>query len=382
MLGAKLLKASPSARRRRSRPADPTAVLAAARDLRAALVRPGDREVPRARHARQPARVQRDRHAADPQLPGRHVRRGAARSPPRTWPRRAASPATAAPRARSAASTSTRAPAASRSRVEYENVFALGPLCGVSDPDAVLEASGRCDDLGLDTISAGGTIAWAMECAERGLIDAPWLRFGDADALLRAHRRDRRARGPRRAAGRGLARRRRAVVGQGVRGVRAARRRAWSCRATSRARCRRWRSAWRSTRAAPTTTAPAPTRPTCPAAHDRLERRRAARRGRDRDRGPRRGHGLADPLQVPARRLRGPVPASGRALLRQRHRLGRRRRRARGDRAPDRARQARVQRARGLDARRRRPARALPHRAARGRLRTQPPRSRASGSTR
>ena len=65
-------------------------------------------------------------------------------------------------------------------------MFALGPMCAVSDPDAVLEASGRCDDLGLDTISAGGTIAWAMECAERGLIDAPWLRFGDADALLRA----------------------------------------------------------------------------------------------------------------------------------------------------------------------------------------------------
>jgi aldehyde:ferredoxin oxidoreductase len=71
-------------------------------------------------------------------------------------------------------------------RVEYENVFALGPMCGVSDPDAVLAASARCDDLGLDTISAGGTIAWAMECAERGLIDAPWLRFGDPDALLRA----------------------------------------------------------------------------------------------------------------------------------------------------------------------------------------------------
>ena len=70
-------------------------------------------------------------------------------------------------------------------RVEYENVFALGPMCGVSDPDAVLAASALCDDLGLDTISAGGTIAWAMECAERGLIDAPWLRFGDADGLLR-----------------------------------------------------------------------------------------------------------------------------------------------------------------------------------------------------
>jgi len=71
-------------------------------------------------------------------------------------------------------------------RVEYENVFALGPMCGVSDPDAVLAASGRCDELGIDTISAGGTIAWAMECAERGLIDAPWLRFGDGDALMRA----------------------------------------------------------------------------------------------------------------------------------------------------------------------------------------------------
>jgi len=71
-------------------------------------------------------------------------------------------------------------------RVEYENVFALGPLCGVSDPDDVLAASARCDELGLDTISTGGTIAWAMECAERGLVDAPWLRFGDGEALLRA----------------------------------------------------------------------------------------------------------------------------------------------------------------------------------------------------
>src|SRR5579863_3188208 len=73
-----------------------------------------------------------------------------------------------------------------KAMVEYENVFALGPMCGVAEPGAVLAASARCDDLGLDTISAGGTIAWAMECAERGLIDAPWLRFGDAAALLRA----------------------------------------------------------------------------------------------------------------------------------------------------------------------------------------------------
>jgi len=71
-------------------------------------------------------------------------------------------------------------------RLEYENLFALGPLCGIDDPDTVLEASRRCDELGIDTISAGGTIAFAMECAERGYLDAPWLKFGAGPALLRA----------------------------------------------------------------------------------------------------------------------------------------------------------------------------------------------------
>jgi aldehyde:ferredoxin oxidoreductase len=79
-----------------------------------------------------------------------------------------------------------RGPGGKKTRMEYENVFALGPLCGVSDADAVIAASARCDELGLDTISAGGTIAWAMECAEKGLIDEPWLRFGDGAALIRA----------------------------------------------------------------------------------------------------------------------------------------------------------------------------------------------------
>jgi aldehyde:ferredoxin oxidoreductase len=71
-------------------------------------------------------------------------------------------------------------------RLEYESLFALGPLCGIDDPNVVLTAAGRCDDLGLDTISAGGTIAFAMECVERGLLEAPWLNFGDGQALLRA----------------------------------------------------------------------------------------------------------------------------------------------------------------------------------------------------
>lgn len=71
-------------------------------------------------------------------------------------------------------------------RMEYENLFALGPLCGISDPQVVLEASRQCDELGLDTISTGGTLAFAMECAERGLLDAPTLRFGQGEALLAA----------------------------------------------------------------------------------------------------------------------------------------------------------------------------------------------------
>ena len=71
-------------------------------------------------------------------------------------------------------------------RLEYENLFALGPLCGIDDPEIVLRASKRCDQLGLDTISAGGSVAFAMECAERGLLDNDWLRFGDGSALLEA----------------------------------------------------------------------------------------------------------------------------------------------------------------------------------------------------
>ncbi len=71
-------------------------------------------------------------------------------------------------------------------RVEYESLFALGSLCGVGDPAVVLRASQRCDELGLDTISVGGTIAFAMECVERGLLDAPWLTFGSGEALLEA----------------------------------------------------------------------------------------------------------------------------------------------------------------------------------------------------
>ena len=71
-------------------------------------------------------------------------------------------------------------------RIEYESLFALGSLCGVGDADMVLRATKLCDELGLDTISAGGTIAFAMECVERGLLDESWLQFGSGEALVQA----------------------------------------------------------------------------------------------------------------------------------------------------------------------------------------------------
>ena len=85
-------------------------------------------------------------------------------------------------------------------RMEYESAFALGSLLGISDPNAVLRASVLCDELGMDTISAGGTIAWAAESASRGLLDCKGaengsaLLFGDVEALPKvlediAHRR-------------------------------------------------------------------------------------------------------------------------------------------------------------------------------------------------
>ena len=70
-------------------------------------------------------------------------------------------------------------------RLEYETLFALGPLCGIENPNVVLRAAQLCDHYGMDTISAGGTVAWAMECSERGLLpQTQKLRFGQADDLL------------------------------------------------------------------------------------------------------------------------------------------------------------------------------------------------------
>jgi aldehyde:ferredoxin oxidoreductase len=79
-------------------------------------------------------------------------------------------------------------------RLPYEGLFAFGPLLGVSDAGAVLRCIACCDRLGLDVISAGGTLAWAIESAESGALDAPLPRFGDSreleDLLQAAARRE------------------------------------------------------------------------------------------------------------------------------------------------------------------------------------------------
>lgn len=72
---------------------------------------------------------------------------------------------------------------------EYETIFGLGTDCGVGDLAAITKANYLCNELGLDTMEAGATIATAMELVQRGYIpdsDVGFeLRFGDAQALLR-----------------------------------------------------------------------------------------------------------------------------------------------------------------------------------------------------
>ncbi|HNW27014.1 MAG TPA: aldehyde ferredoxin oxidoreductase family protein [Spirochaetota bacterium] len=71
---------------------------------------------------------------------------------------------------------------------EYETVVSFGSLLGTPDLAAVCKAGRVCNDLGMDTISAGATIAWAMEAYERGdLTDERTggmaLRWGDMDLV-------------------------------------------------------------------------------------------------------------------------------------------------------------------------------------------------------
>jgi aldehyde:ferredoxin oxidoreductase len=69
---------------------------------------------------------------------------------------------------------------------EYETIALLGSNCGIDDLGAIAKSSWLCDDLGLDTISAGGTVAFAMEASEKGILkqnDVTNLRFGNSEAV-------------------------------------------------------------------------------------------------------------------------------------------------------------------------------------------------------
>lgn len=72
---------------------------------------------------------------------------------------------------------------------EYETIYIFGSNCGVDRFDAIVAAESICDRYGLDTMSVGAAIGFAMECYERGLLtrddlNGLELRFGNAEAMV------------------------------------------------------------------------------------------------------------------------------------------------------------------------------------------------------
>jgi aldehyde:ferredoxin oxidoreductase len=79
--------------------------------------------------------------------------------------------------------------AGARARTEFESIGLLGPNCGVDDFGAIVKANQVCDELGIDTMSAGNGVALTMELFEKGLItkeDTEGIdaRFGNGEALI------------------------------------------------------------------------------------------------------------------------------------------------------------------------------------------------------
>ena len=72
---------------------------------------------------------------------------------------------------------------------EYETVGTFGPMCDVSDLEAIAMAGYLCNDYGLDTISCGSTIAFTMECFEKGILTKKdtggmEIHFGDSETMI------------------------------------------------------------------------------------------------------------------------------------------------------------------------------------------------------
>jgi aldehyde:ferredoxin oxidoreductase len=74
-------------------------------------------------------------------------------------------------------------------RMEYETLWALGPYCGVDRLDAIIKGMELSNYYGIDAISAGVTVGFAMDCFERGLLKQEQLdgieaKFGNAEAMV------------------------------------------------------------------------------------------------------------------------------------------------------------------------------------------------------
>jgi aldehyde:ferredoxin oxidoreductase len=72
---------------------------------------------------------------------------------------------------------------------EYETIGMMGSNLGIGDIQVVAEANRLADDLGIDSISAGNCIGWAMECYEKGILtkadtDGLELKFGNIEAVF------------------------------------------------------------------------------------------------------------------------------------------------------------------------------------------------------
>jgi len=73
---------------------------------------------------------------------------------------------------------------------EYESLAAMGVNLGLDDIVAIAKSNEMCNYLGMDTVSLGSTLAWAMECFEKGVLTlddtggVP-LRFHDADGVIK-----------------------------------------------------------------------------------------------------------------------------------------------------------------------------------------------------
>jgi len=74
-------------------------------------------------------------------------------------------------------------------RMEYDNLWALGPNCGVDKLDAIIKAAELCNYYGLDAQSVGVTVSFVMDCHEKGILTHDELggldaHFGNAEALI------------------------------------------------------------------------------------------------------------------------------------------------------------------------------------------------------